>query len=356
MQPSSKKHPEHEELIHLLADQRPFLDVRAPAEFAKGHLPNSLNLPILNDEERHQVGLTFKREGQLVATRLGHKLVSGDVKEARIALWQSYIDTHPEACVMCWRGGQRSQIAQQWLAESGYNVPRISGGYKACRQACLDILEQAAGAQKPWFVLAGRTGVQKTVLLNTLDNSIDLEGLANHRGSAFGAQNSPQPSLPSFENNLAVHYLRHTEPSLVLEDESRTIGRLAVPESWHLRMKKSPLVLLEATLEQRVEHIVDEYVDTRLSQGDSPGMLEAHYRGALKRIARRLGGLAYQQIDDMIHLAFEHQADHHQWVRTLLRDYYDPMYDYQLEGKASRVIYTGTFPQVQAFLTARNSA
>ena len=194
MQPSSKKHPEHEELIHLLADQRPFLDVRAPAEFAKGHLPNSLNLPILNDEERHQVGLTFKREGQLVATRLGHKLVSGDVKEARIALWQSYIDTHPEACVMCWRGGQRSQIAQQWLAESGYNVPRISGGYKACRQACLDILEQAAGAQKPWFVLAGRTGVQKTVLLNTLDNSIDLEGLANHRGSAFGAQNSPQPS------------------------------------------------------------------------------------------------------------------------------------------------------------------
>ncbi|MCR9260525.1 MAG: tRNA 2-selenouridine(34) synthase MnmH [Pseudomonadaceae bacterium] len=355
MQPSSKKHPEHDELIHLLADQRPFLDVRAPAEFTKGHLPNSFNLPILNDDERHQVGLAYRTEGQLVATRLGHKLVSGEVKKARVNQWQTYIDSHPDACVMCWRGGQRSQIAQQWLAESGYVVSRVSGGYKAARQACLDILQEAALSQKPWFILAGRTGVQKTVLLNTLNNSIDLEGLANHRGSAFGARSSPQPSLPSFENNLAAHYLRHTHPSLILEDESRMIGRIAVPESWHLRMKKSPLVLLEATLEERVEHIVNEYVDTRLSQGDSTSRLQAHYRSALKRIARRLGGLAYQQIDDMICRAFEHQADHHQWVRTLLRDYYDPMYDYQLEGKASRVIYTGTFPQVQAFLRAQSN-
>ena len=355
MQPSSKKHPEHDVLTDLLANQKPLLDVRAPSEFARGHLPNSLNLPILDDEERHQVGLAFKREGQAAATRLGHKLVSGAVKDARIAQWQTYINAQPEASVMCWRGGQRSQIAQQWLASSGYNIPRISGGYKACRQVCMDILEDAARAPMPWFVLAGRTGVQKTVLLNTLPNSIDLEGLANHRGSAFGARNSPQPSLPSFENNLAVQYLRHQQTSLVLEDESRMIGRIAVPESWHLRMKKSPLVLLEATLEQRVEHIVDEYVDRRVAQGDSASMLEAHYRGALKRIARRLGGVLHKQIDDMIRLAFEHQADHQQWVRTLLRDYYDPMYDYQLKGKASRVIYTGTFTEVQAFLTQRNS-
>ncbi|XOV84719.1 MAG: tRNA 2-selenouridine(34) synthase MnmH [bacterium] len=355
MQPSSKKHPEHDALIELLARQTPLLDVRAPAEYTQGHLPNSFNVPILNDDERHQVGLTFKTEGQEAATRLGHRLVSGPVKDARLAQWQHYIRQNPDARLMCWRGGARSQIAEQWLAASGYPIPRISGGYKAARQACMAVLENAARAQMPWFVLAGRTGVQKTVLLNTLPNSIDLEGLANHRGSAFGAQTSPQPSLPTFENNLAVHYLRHPHASLVLEDESRMIGRLAVPESWHLRMKKSPLVVLEATMEQRVAHIAREYVDTRLRQGESAEQLEAHYRSALKRIARRLGGLLYRQIDEMIQRAFAQKCDHQQWVHRLLKDYYDPMYDYQLKGKAGRVIYTGTFNEVQAFLSARNS-
>ncbi len=323
-------------------------------EFTQGHLPNSFNLPILNDAERHQVGLAYKNDGQDAATQLGHKLVSGKTKNNRITQWQQLLKMHPTAHVMCWRGGQRSKIAQQWLAETGCPIARVAGGYKACRRFCLEQLEQAALADKSWFVLAGRTGVQKTVLLNTLPNSIDLEGLANHRGSAFGAFVTPQPSLASFENDLATHILRHHHPSLVLEDESRMIGRVAVPESWHLRMKRTPLVLLEATVEQRVEHIVKEYVDDRLANGETAHSLLSHYQGALQRIKRRLGGALHQELDELLGRAFAHQVGHDQWVRTLLQRYYDPMYDYQLKGKAERVIFRGAFEEVREFLLSQN--
>lgn len=354
MQSSSKKHPENSNLAHLLTTQVPILDVRAPAEFAKGHLPNSFNLPILNDAERHQVGLAYKNDGQAAATQLGHKLVSGETKNSRIMQWQQLLQAHPTAHVMCWRGGQRSQIAQQWLAETGYRIDRVPGGYKACRQFYLQQLDQAALADKSWFVLAGRTGVQKTVLLNTLPNSIDLEGLANHRGSAFGAFITPQPSLASFENHLAADILRHHHSSLILEDESRMIGRVAVPEAWHLRMKRTPLVLLEASVEQRVEHIVAEYVDARSGNGETADSLLSHYRGALQRIKRRLGGALHQELDVLLGQAFAGQIGHDQWVRTLLQRYYDPMYDYQLKGKTERVIFRGGFAEAREFLLTQN--
>lgn len=354
MQSSSKKHPENSSLADFLTSRTPILDVRAPAEFAKGHLPNSFNLPILNDAERHQVGLAYKNDGQAAATQLGHKLVSGETKNSRIMQWQQLLQAQPTAHVMCWRGGQRSQIAQQWLAQTGYRIARVPGGYKACRQFYLAQLDQAALADKSWFVLAGRTGVQKTVLLNTLPNSIDLEGLANHRGSAFGAFITPQPSLASFENHLAAHILGHHHPSLILEDESRMIGRVALPESWHLRMKRTPLVLLEASVEQRVAHIVNEYVDDRLGNGETAESLLSHYRGALARIKRRLGGALHQELDELLGQAFADQIGHDQWVRTLLQRYYDPMYDYQLKGKTERVIFRGAFAEAREFLLTQN--
>ena len=123
--------------------QTPLLDVRAPTEFNSGALPCSTNLAILNDAERAAVGKAYKQSGRDAAMQLGHELVSGDTRAARIAAWLSFIDDNPDARIMCWRGGQRSRIAQAWLAEHGVHLNRIDGGYKALRQTCMAVLEDA---------------------------------------------------------------------------------------------------------------------------------------------------------------------------------------------------------------------
>ena len=129
--------------------------------------------------------------------------------------------------------------------------------------------------------MAGKTGTAKTVLIKRLNNSIDLEGLANHRGSAFGEQPTAQPSVATFENALARACLKHQSTTLVLEDESRTIGRVAVPESWYHRMRNSPIVLVDASLEERIAHIQHEYVDQALSDY-TPTQLSTKYLAALR--------------------------------------------------------------------------
>jgi len=328
----------------------PILDVRSPGEYSHGALPDCTNLPILNDDERARVGTTYKQAGHDAAVTLGHELVAGEIKQARVQLWVAFVEENPDARVMCWRGGQRSLIAQSWLAEQGHDVARIPGGYKRLRRACIETLDHAGRDTKPWWVLAGRTGVHKTVLLGKLPNSIDLEGLAHHRGSAFGALEHAQPAPATFENTLACAYLRHDHDSLVLEDESRTIGRLALPGTWHARMQLAPLVVLEADLHTRVANIVEEYVDQAIAAGQHPEHLQQHYRDALRRISKRLGGALYQQIDQLIERAFREDCGHEDWVRSLLRDYYDPMYDYQLRSKQSRIRYRGDVADVQAYL------
>ena len=202
--------------------------MRAPVEFALGALPNAENLPLTNDEEREQIGITYARDGQDAAIKLGHELVSGDTRDERVAAWHAFVDTHPDAHIYCARGGLRSRISQEWLAADGVDVPRIEGGFKAVRKLCMDVLESAP-KEKPLVVVGGRTGCAKTVLINERTDTLDLEALANHRSSAFGARETPQPTQISFENSLATAYLRHDAGMLVLEDESCNMGRLILP-------------------------------------------------------------------------------------------------------------------------------
>jgi tRNA 2-selenouridine synthase len=124
----------------LFFEDTPLIDVRAPVEFATGSLPNSVNLPILNDEERALIGTTYKTQGRETAIQLGHQLISGDVKEQRLQAWRSYIDLHPHAVIYCFRGGLRSQITQQWLKEAGIQRPLITGGYKAVRSFIIETI------------------------------------------------------------------------------------------------------------------------------------------------------------------------------------------------------------------------
>lgn len=338
----------------LLTEQCPLIDLRAPSEFATGSLPGAMNLPILTDAERHQIGKCYRQHGQEAAVKLGHRLVSGSVRTARIDGWQQVLTAHPEAQLFCWRGGMRTGFASAWLAERGLQPATIAGGYKAARQRCLQILENHSDGI-PWLVLGGRTGVGKTVVLNTLDCSIDLEGLARHRGSAFGGMEQPQPTPASFENQLAARSLAHRAQwsLLVLEDESRTIGRLALPESWHRRMQQAPLVLLEADRRSRAAHIVTEYVTEPLAAGVDAGALAHRYRSALQRIRKRLGGARCTTVMACLDAAFAGSRPHLDWVNQLLEWYYDPMYDFQLGKKIHRVVYRGEAAHVRDWINAQ---
>lgn len=325
-----------------------FIDVRAPVEFGRGTVPGAVNLPILNDEERAAVGTRYRRRGQQAAVALGEELVSGDVRLARIEAWSEFAGSHPECSLYCARGGLRSRIAQGWLAEAGFAVPRVEGGFKSLRQFCLRAIDDAAASLR-FIVVGGRTGSGKTAVLSHAAASIDLEGLANHRGSAFGERDSPQPPPVGFENALAVELLkllaRRTTATVAVEDESRQIGRLAVPVALYEAMQAAPIVAIEADLDRRVENILTEYVI------EAPNPHE-HLPESFARIRKRLGGARHREIGELLTAALANDDPdlHRAWIRRLLTDYYDPMYDYQIEAKQARIVYRGDGDAVAGYL------
>ena len=341
-------------VLALLKTQPPLLDVRAPVEFRQGKLPNSFNAPILNDAEREQVGTTYKRDGHDAAVLLGHELVSGATRTQRIEQWQKYCLENTDAQIMCWRGGQRSALAQQWLAAQGLQRERVAGGFKAVRHGSLHVL---ANPQKRWWLVSGRTGSAKTPLVQSLQSGIDLEGHANHRGSAFGRRLTPQPTPVTFECALASAYLRLPGENLVVEDESRTIGRIGLPQVWHEQMLQAPIALVEASFEERVEHIHKEYVAEALDEHRDAGLMPTdllgRYEEALVRIKRRLGGARLADLTLRLQQAFAGKTDHRDWISYLLREYYDPMYDFQLQRKTARIQFRGCHADVAAFLRAK---
>lgn len=351
MKPSAKTSPElavatdHDA---LLRSGGTFIDVRAPAEFAKGAVPGAVNLPILNDAERAAVGTRYRQRGQREAVALGEELVSGAVRDARIEAWAAFARRHPGCALYCARGGLRSRIAQGWLAEAGTPVPRVEGGFKSLRRFCLRTIDEAAASLR-LIVVGGRTGSGKTTVLAHASASIDLERLANHRGSAFGERPSPQPPPIGFENALAVEMLRLSAPgtTVVLEDESRQIGRLAVPAALYQAMQAAPIVVIEASLEARVENILTEYVL------EAPNPHE-HLPASFARIRKRLGGARHREIGDLLTaaLANDDPDQHRAWIRRLLTDYYDPMYDYQIAAKQDRILYRGGAEAVAGYLAA----
>jgi tRNA 2-selenouridine synthase len=344
----------------------PMLDVRAPVEFARGAFPNSTNAPIMNDAEREAVGTCYVQQGQAAAIDLGHQLVSGATKAARVAAWVDFAKSHPDGVLYCFRGGLRSQIAQRWLNDAGVSLPRVHGGYKAMRNELLGVLTQAVTTTPaPLLVLGGLTGSGKTDLLAHVANAIDLEAHAHHRGSGFGAHATAQPSQIDFENRMAIDILRkhqagHTR--LVVEDEGRFIGSCGLPPEWRTAMAVAPLVWLEVNLTERVDRILQDYVIDQHHQfvavfGPQNGfdLFASHLRGGLQKIARRLGGSRHHDLLQHMNAALaDHPLGrfdrHRDWITTLLTDYYDPMYAYQKDRNASRVVFSGDAKAVLAWL------
>ena len=351
-----RSRPDTDDYLAIFLNDSPLLDVRAPVEFERGSFPGAVNAPLMNDDERHEVGICYKEKGQDAAIALGHKLVSGDIKRQRIAAWQRFVADHPEGFLFCFRGGLRSRLTQQWIQESGLDYPLIKGGYKALRRFLIDQLE-AEVAQADFRIISGRTGTGKTRVLNQLPNQVDLEGLANHRGSSFGREVTPQPSQIDFENRLAVAMLkaRHKIGGPVyLEDESRLVGRCALPHSLRDRMAEAPLLVLEQPIEERIRIIREDYVvkmaaDYSWRDGEEAGWLsfEDYLLSALDRIHKRLGGQRHQALRQLMLNALNSQkangdvSGHDPWIRQLLENYYDPMYDYQLQQKEGCILVRG---------------
>lgn len=348
--------PDTDDYLSIFLNDSPLLDVRAPVEFERGSFPSAVNAPLMNDDERHEVGICYKENGQDAAIELGHRLVSGDIKEERINAWRRFVADHPEGYLFCFRGGLRSRLTQQWIQEAGLDYPLIKGGYKALRRFLIDQLEELI-ADSEFRIISGRTGTGKTRVLNQLANPVDLEGLANHRGSSFGREVTPQPTQIDFENRLAVAMLKahhRIGGPIYLEDESRLVGRCALPHSLRERMAKAPLMVLEQPMEERVRIIREDYVvkmatDYARRDGDDAGWhsFEDYLLSALDRIRKRLGGERHQTLRQSMVSALENQRatgdvnGHDLWIQSLLENYYDPMYDYQLQRKAGRILVRG---------------
>ncbi|WP_252109600.1 MULTISPECIES: tRNA 2-selenouridine(34) synthase MnmH [unclassified Halomonas] len=327
---------------HLIHTGTPLIDVRAPVEFAQGSLPGAVNLPLMVDEERHQVGIAYKEQGQQAAIALGERLVSGEVKRTRIAAWREYLSRHPNAAIYCFRGGLRSQIAKSWLAEEGVDVPRITGGWKEMRRTLCEHIDQAA--EQPMLVVAGLTGSAKTVLINRLANGIDLEACANHKGSAFGRQVEAPTTQIDFEHALASQLLGRPG-KLVMEDESRQIGNANIPLTFWHAMEKAPRICVEMPLDWRLDQLRHDYIEAleaafvaRFGFEQGRARMKEQLSNSLKRLAKRLGNARLQRLQRLQALAFDahdrgNTQAHEAWLGPLLTEYYDPLYRYHLERR-----------------------
>lgn len=356
-----------EDFREIALNQRPLMDLRAPIEFNKGAFPNAVNLPILNDEERRLVGTCYKEKGNEEATKLGHRLIQGEVKSERVGAWLDFMQENPQAYLYCFRGGQRSAIGQTWLQEAGVVVPKLKGGFKKFRNFLMSESERISQQTKT-LILGGRTGVGKTILIHEINNMIDLEGLANHRGSSFGRYLTPQPTQINFESALSyalINYEKQNHKHLVLEHESVNIGSVHIPQIVYQNFENGERINLEASLEERTKITHHEYVELALQNykesfgADGATKWAEGIRGSLGRIKRRIGDQRYNHVIQLFSEATKEQQEsgnldlHKQWVEFLLDEYYDPMYDYQIAKSKIPLVFSGNKEEVLAFIKSR---
>ncbi|MCW8859713.1 MAG: tRNA 2-selenouridine(34) synthase MnmH [Deltaproteobacteria bacterium] len=297
------------------------IDVRTPAEFAEATIPDAVNVPIFTNEERVLVGTAFKQQGKKVARRLGVELVAPKIP-ALIDQVEAARQGHPgPVVVFCWRGGMRSLAMTSFLNLAGVPARQLLGGHKGFRRMVVDFFERQQWP--PVFVLRGLTGVGKTRVLHALQHQnypvVDLEGLANHRGSAFGSLGlAAQPSQKMFEALLwdRLDKLRN-EKFLLTEGESLHIGRLVVPKLFHQAMQVQTSLWLTASLDTRTEIILEEY--------PARDQLREQFQKPLNALKERLGKKVVDELTDLLNSG--------QWellVRELMIRYYDPLYFHTL--------------------------
>ncbi|HKJ75883.1 MAG TPA: tRNA 2-selenouridine(34) synthase MnmH [Gammaproteobacteria bacterium] len=294
-----------------------FVDVRSPAEFAEATVPGAVNVPIFDDAERAAVGTLYKAQGKAAARRLGVELVAPKIPRLIERIDEARAGRRPPAVVFCWRGGMRSRAMTGFLELAGIPARQLVGGHKAFRAHVRDFL--ADGEWGRLLVLRGLTGVGKTRLLHRLRDAgypvLDLEGLANHRGSAFGGLGlGSQPSQKTFEAALWDELRRIPPGSYALaEGESAHIGRLVLPKTLHAALQTETTLWINASLDYRVRVILDDY--------PARDHLKSAFVRPIQALRPRLGG---ERTDRMLELL--ERGEWEELVGRLMVDYYDPLY------------------------------
>ncbi|MBF0444650.1 MAG: tRNA 2-selenouridine(34) synthase MnmH [Magnetococcales bacterium] len=292
----------------------PLLDVRSPGEYTNGHIPGAISLPLFSDEERKQVGTTYKQVGPKEAFQQGLDLVGP--KMSHFVQMGEKLSRNGQIKLYCWRGGKRSQSIGWLLQQAGLKVMVLKGGYRSYRQKAIKKLSEPAKL----MVIGGHTGCGKTEILKRLEQMgeqvIDLEGMANHRGSAFGGIGlAKQPSNEQFFNEIWELWSQMDHSRTIwVENESLCIGRVVVPEPLLAQMKQAPLLLLNAPMELRIQYLIELY-------GSQP---KKDIAASIKKISKKLGLHDTQLILEQLA-----QGDLKAVVNRLLK-YYDKGYQYGL--------------------------
>ncbi|WP_080237978.1 tRNA 2-selenouridine(34) synthase MnmH [Spirosoma rigui] len=300
------------------AQSLPVVDVRSPGEYDHAHIPGAVSIPLFDNEERALVGTKYKNAGKDSAVLLGLDLVgpklAGFVKQSKKLNPQT-----KEVLVHCWRGGMRSGSFAWLLDTAGLTASTLIGGYKAYRNAVLS----AFAEPRNLIILGGKTGSGKTDILKELtrqgEQVIDLEGLAHHKGSTYGAIGQlPQPASEQFENAIFKEW-RTLDPGrrIWLEDESRNVGSCFIPMALWQQMRAAPVAFLDVPKAVRVQRLVTEYT------GIDHGLLVE----ATQRISKRLGGKVTKDALDAL------TRNDYATVADLTLDYYDKAY---LHGLSQR--------------------
>jgi len=319
------------DLFLQLSLQIPIIDVRAPEEYLQGHIPGAINLPLFDDDERAAVGITYTRTGRDAAMLKGLEISGPKLQD--FVRQAKKITSTGELLLHCWRGGMRSE-AMAWLFTfSGIKTTVLEGGYKAYRR----YIRQSFTNGQQVLVLGGMTGSGKTETLKHLsslgEQVLDLEALAHHKGSAFGALGqADQPTNEQFENDLAHQWLAlDSRKPVWIEDESRNIGKVIIPEQLFIKMSTAPLAFIDIPFEIRVERLMKEY------GGFDAAMLSS----LIDRISKRIGG----DIANSAKISLR-QGDIKNAVSIVLA-YYDKTYQYGISKRDKSKITTISFAAFQ---------
>jgi tRNA 2-selenouridine synthase len=310
-----------------LADSIPVIDVRSPSEFSTGNIPGAFNIPLFDDKERENVGIIYKKKGRIPAILEGLK--HSGLKMSSKLEQALKIAKNNRLLVHCWRGGMRSE-AMAWLFSlGGIETEVLDGGYKSYRHYVLESLSE----KRKMIVLGGMTGSSKTHILKYMKGCgqqvIDLEGLANHKGSAFGSLGQPpQPSTEQFANVLFDEWRKiNRSLQLWVEDESRNIGSVFMPERLYLNMQETPAIILMMDVKTRLPRLLEEY---------STYPTES-LKASILKISKRLGG---DNTKDAINAV--ETGDFAKAIEITLY-YYDKAYLFGLKKKVNKnIIYVNT--------------